>query len=125
MFLKKNHSKLEALIGMNTEFNGNISTDGTFRIDGKYIGNIVADWVILGNNASVKGNITAKCVVIGGKVEGDVSAEELVEIKHTGSLHGNIHTKKLSVAEGGIFEGRSLIQKEDSKVIDFKEAASK
>lgn len=125
MFLRKNNSKLEALIGVNTEFNGNINTNGTFRIDGKYTGNIVADWVILGNNASVKGDITAKCVVISGAIEGNVSAEDLVEIKHTGSIKGDIHTKKLSVAEGGVFEGRSLIQKEDGKVIDFKEAASK
>ncbi len=126
MFLKKNN-KLEALIGSNSEFKGDIAAQGTMRIDGKITGNIIADSVILGDDASVAGDIKARCVVIGGRVDGSISAEELVEIKHTGKLFGDIHTSKLSVAEGGIFEGRSFIQKDETKVIDFpnKEASAK
>lgn len=124
MFLKKNN-KLEALIGHNSEFKGDITANGTLRIDGKLTGNIIADSVILGDGAYVAGDIKARCVVIGGRVEGNVNADELVEIKHTGKLQGDIHTSTLSVAEGGIFEGRSIIQKDETKVIDFpnKEAA--
>lgn len=126
MFLKKNN-KLEALIGSNSEFRGDISAQGTLRVDGKITGNIIADSVILGDGASVTGNIKARCVVIGGRIDGNIDAEELVEIKHTGKLYGDIHTRKLSVAEGGIFEGRSIIQKDETKVIDFpnKEASVK
>jgi len=124
MFLKKNN-KLEALIGPNSEFKGDITAHGTLRIDGKITGNITADSVILGDDAYAAGDIKARCVVIGGRVDGSVNADELVEIKHTGKLFGDIHTIKLSVAEGGIFEGRSIIQKDEIKVIDFpnKEAA--
>lgn len=124
MFLNKNN-KLEALIGSDSEFKGDITAHGTLRIDGKLTGNITADSIILGDDASVTGDITARCVVIGGRVDGNVNADELVEIKHTGKLFGDIHTRKLSVAEGGIFEGRSLVQKDETKVIDFpnKEAA--
>lgn len=126
MFLRRNN-KLEALIGGNTDFRGDINTDGTLRIDGKVTGNIVAEWVVLGETASVKGNIKSKGVVIGGRVDGNVEAEELVDIKYTGKLFGDIHTRKLSVAEGGLFEGRSLIQKDEKNVIDFpgKEASLK
>ncbi|BCB96395.1 hypothetical protein JZK55_13170 [Dissulfurispira thermophila] len=126
MFLKKNN-KLEALIGSDSEFKGDITANGTLRIDGKITGNIIADSVILGDKASVTGDIKARCVVIGGIVEGNVNADELVEIKHTGKLFGDIHTSKLSVAEGGIFEGRSIIQKDETKIIDFpaKEASAK
>jgi cytoskeletal protein CcmA (bactofilin family) len=124
MFLKKNN-KLEALIGPNSEFKGDITANGTLRIDGKITGNITADSVILGDDAYAAGDIKARCVVIGGRVDGSVNADELVEIKHTGKLFGDIHTIKLSVAEGGIFEGRAIIQKDEIKVIDFpnKEAA--
>jgi len=126
MFLRRNN-KLEALIGGNTEFRGDINTDGTLRIDGKMTGNIIAEWVVLGETASVKGNIKSKGIVIGGRVDGNVEAEELVDIKYTGKLFGDIHTRKLSVAEGGLFEGRSLIQKDEKKIIDFpgKDAVSK
>lgn len=118
MFTNKNN-KLEALIGPNSEFKGDITTQGTFRIDGTFIGNIVADWVILGDNGSIKGDMMARSVIIGGKVVGNVKAEELVEIKSTGQLTGDISTRKLSVAEGGVFEGRSLVQKDETKVVDF------
>jgi cytoskeletal protein CcmA (bactofilin family) len=126
MFLKRNN-KLEALIGSDSEFKGDITVNGVLRIDGKLTGNIMADSVILGNDAFVTGDIKAKSVVIGGRVDGNITAEEIIEIKPTGQVFGDIHTRKLSVAEGGIFEGRSLIQKDEAKVIDFpaKEASAK
>ncbi|MGD0281055.1 MAG: polymer-forming cytoskeletal protein [Dissulfurispiraceae bacterium] len=126
MFGRKNN-RLEALIGPNSEFRGDITTQGTFRIDGFFSGNIAADWVILGESGSIKGDITARSAIIGGKVIGNVKADELVEIKHTGQLTGDISTRKLSVAEGGVFEGRSLVQKDDAKIVDFpgKEAINK
>ncbi|MBI3593269.1 MAG: polymer-forming cytoskeletal protein [Nitrospirae bacterium] len=126
MFLKRNN-KLEALVGPATEVKGDVTAHGTFRIDGKFVGNITADSVVLGEGGVITGDITACCVVIGGKVDGNVKADELVEIKHTGQLRGDIQTRKFSVAEGGIFEGRSLVHKDESKVVDFpnKEAASK
>ena len=65
--------------------------------------------------------------MVGGIIKGNVRAEDLVEIKHTGKLLGDIYTKKLSVAEGGVFEGHSHIQKDETtNIIDFpnKETAS-
>lgn len=126
MFLNKNN-KLEALVGPSTEFKGDITAQGTLRIDGKIIGNIVADSVILGEAAAVTGDIKARCVVIGGRLDGNITSDELVEIKPAGKLYGDIHTRKLAVAEGGVFEGRSLVHKDETKVIDFpnKEAVVK
>ncbi|MBI5211795.1 MAG: polymer-forming cytoskeletal protein [Nitrospirae bacterium] len=126
MFLNKNN-KLEALVGPNSEFKGDITAHGSLRIDGKLTGNITADSVILGETAAVTGDIKARCVVIGGRLDGNITSDELVEIKPTGRLLGDINTRKLAVAEGGVFEGRSLVQKDETKVIDFpsKEAAVK
>ncbi|HIJ60678.1 MAG TPA: polymer-forming cytoskeletal protein [Nitrospirae bacterium] len=126
MFLRKT-DRLESLIGEKSEFVGDISTEGTCRIDGKFHGNIKADWVIIGEMGSVKGNVSSRGVIIGGMIEGNIKADEIVEIKTTGKLTGDIHTKKLSVAEGGIFEGRSQIKREEGKVIDLpvKESATR
>lgn len=124
MFLKKN-DKLDALVGQNSEFKGDLTTLGTLRIDGKFVGNIQADWVILGDSSYIKGDIISRGVIIGGRVDGNVIADENVEIKPKGELFGDLNTKKLTVAEGGIFEGRSIIHKDETKVIDFpnKEAS--
>lgn len=127
MFLKKN-DKLESLIGERSEFVGNITTEGTCRIDGKFNGNIKADWVIIGEQGKITGDISARGVIVGGAIDGNIKADEIVEIKTSGKLSGDINTKKLSVAEGGIFEGRSQIKRDDdAKVIDFpiKESASR
>lgn len=118
MFQKKS-DKLEAFIGSSSELKGDSSVNGTFRIDGKITGNILADWVIIGEDAVIKGDLKARGIIIGGKVTGNIKADEIVEIKHTGQLMGDIFTKKLSVAEGGIFDGRSHVHREDAKLLDF------
>jgi cytoskeletal protein CcmA (bactofilin family) len=56
----KNTEKLESFIGVNSNFKGDIDTKGTLRIDGSMEGKISADWIILGEKAFVKGDVTAK-----------------------------------------------------------------
>jgi len=119
MFLKKKNNKLGALIGSNSEFKGEILTQGTLRIDGKFAGNITADLVIIGEGGSNIGNITARGVIIGGKVDGNIRAQEIVEIKHTGQLFGDVHTRRLSIVEGGIFVGHSHTLRDEAEVIEF------
>ncbi|NWF97379.1 MAG: polymer-forming cytoskeletal protein [Nitrospirae bacterium] len=116
----RNSEKLEALIGVSTEIRGNIDTKGTLRIDGIFEGNINADWVILGEKASVKGDIESRGIVVGGKIEGNLRAKEIVEIKSKGQVLGDIHTTKLTVIEGGIFDGRSTMIKEGSNIVEFQ-----
>lgn len=126
MFLRKN-DKIETLIGVKSEIKGDVNTEGTIRIDGRFIGNVVAEWVIVGESGNLKGDITAKGIIIGGIVEGNLKSDDIVEIKSSGRLIGDISTKKLSVSEGGMFEGRSFIKREEEgKVIDFpiKESSS-
>jgi len=118
----KNTEKLESFIGCNTFFKGDIDTKGTLRVDGSIEGNITADWVIVGEQARITGNISARGIVIGGKMDGNVKAKEIVEIKNKGQINGEIMSKKLVVAEGGIFEGKSTMPREESKVIELQAA---
>ena len=118
MFLKKN-DKLESYIGINSEFVGDITVSGTLRIDGKMTGNITAGWIIVGEKALVKGNLLATGIVVGGRVEGTIKADDLVELKQTAHLAGDIYSKKLAIAEGGLFTGRSISQGDEAKLIEF------
>ena len=101
MFQKKN-DKLESFIGINSEFRGDITVSGTLRIDGKLTGNITAGWI-----------------VVGGRVEGTLKADDIVELKPSAHLYGDICSKKLVIAEGGEFMGRSVTQGNDAKLLDF------
>ena len=116
----KSTEKLESFIGANSNFKGNIDTKGTLRIDGAMEGNANADWVILGEKAIMKGNISARGIIVGGRVEGNLRAKEIVEIKSKGQVFGDIFTSKLTIVDGGIFEGRSSMQKGESKIVEFQ-----
>lgn len=116
----RNTEKLESLIGLNSSFKGDIETKGTLRIDGTMEGNATADWIILGEKASVKGDLTARGIIVGGRVEGNIQAKEILEIKSKGRVSGDIHSSKLTIAEGGLFDGRSSMSKEESKIVEFQ-----
>ncbi|TAN43129.1 MAG: polymer-forming cytoskeletal protein [Nitrospirae bacterium] len=115
----KNTEKLESLVGSNSSFKGNIDSKGTVRIDGSIDGNIHADWVVIGEKAAVLGDIVSRGIIVGGRVDGNLHAKEIVEIRNKGQVHGEVHTSKLTIIEGAIFEGRSSMQKEESKVVEL------
>ncbi|MDA8079732.1 MAG: polymer-forming cytoskeletal protein [Nitrospiraceae bacterium] len=115
----RNTEKLESLIGSNSRFKGEIETSGTIRVDGTVEGQVAADWIVIGEQGRIKGNISARGIVVGGRVDGDLQAKEIVEIKNKGQVHGEVLTNKLMIAEGAVFEGRSTMQKEESKVVEL------
>jgi cytoskeletal protein CcmA (bactofilin family) len=116
----KNTEKLESLIGANSNFKGDINTKGTLRIDGSMEGNVNADWVILGEKACLKGDVTARGIIVGGRVDGNLRSKEIVEIKSKGQVSGDISTNKLTIIEGGMFDGRSSMHKDESKIVEFQ-----
>jgi cytoskeletal protein CcmA (bactofilin family) len=116
----KNTEKLESLIGANSKFKGDIDTKGTLRIDGSMEGNVNADWVILGEKACLKGDVTARGIIVGGRVDGNLKAKEIVEIKSKAQVSGDINASKLTIIEGGMFDGRSSMHKDESKIVEFQ-----
>lgn len=118
MFLR-NSEKLGSFIGINTHFKGEIRTSGTLRIDGTLEGDIEADWIVVGDKAVIKGNASARGIIVGGSVEGNLNAKEIVEIKQKGSIRGDIITNRLTVAEGAILDGRTTMKREETKAIEF------
>ena len=122
----KNTEKLESFIGINSNFKGDIKTQGTLRVDGTVEGNIETDWLILGETSHLKGDATSRGIIVGGRVDGNLTAREIIEIKAKGQVTGELATTKLSIAEGAMFDGRSSMIREESNVIELqaKEKAS-
>ena len=99
-----------------TNFNGTLSFSGTFSIDSHFEGEIVTDdTLIIGERAVISAEITAGTIYISGKVTGNISASERIEIDSTGEVYGNINTPVLVIAEGVIFEGNCKMTKEEVK----------
>jgi len=118
MFSKET-DKLETFLGMNSSFKGELNVKGTLRVDGTVEGKLDADYLILSESAEVKGEIKAKKILIGGKMDGNVRAQELVEIKSKGKVLGDIFTQNLAIIEGAEFNGKVEMKKEEGKVIEL------
>lgn len=116
----KNTEKLESFIGINSYFKGDIKTQGTLRVDGTVEGNIETDWLILGETSHLKGDATSRGIIVGGRVDGNLTAREVIEVKTKGQVTGELATSKLSIAEGAMFDGRSSMIREESNVIELQ-----
>ena len=106
---------LNAFLGEGTSFKGNLTFEGTVRIDGKLEGEIFTkDMLVIGERATVRADVNAGTIVIGGTVHGNVTASGKVELHSGAKLYGNIRTPGLSIAEGVIFEGNCSMGKTDA-----------
>jgi cytoskeletal protein CcmA (bactofilin family) len=103
--LGSSSKKLETIVGKDSEFRGEMSVAGTVRIDGTLEGNVRADWVVVGETGRIKGNIRSKGTVAGGSVEGNIDAEEIIELKPGSNVCGEIRSGKLIISEGAVFDG--------------------
>ncbi len=95
------------LIGSGTVIKGDVSSDGDLRIDGKVIGTITSkSRVVVGVTGTVEGEIKSQNTDIFGSHKGNIHATDLVFLKSTASLEGDINTSKIVIESGAIFKGR-------------------
>jgi cytoskeletal protein CcmA (bactofilin family) len=110
--------EISAYLGKETVFEGKMTFEGIFRLDGKFEGEVFeSGTLIVGETAIVKGKIALNTIIINGLVDGDVYAKTRVEIHSTGKVLGTLFTPILIINEGGIFEGNCKMK----GVLDKKE----
>ena len=99
-------SKLPNMIGPGTKIVGNIETNGDIRIDGNIEGNINSKGkVVIGNNGFVKGEVICSNAEISGTVHGKMAITELLSLKASSKVNGDIKSGKLSIEPGALFTG--------------------
>ena len=103
---KKNPETVETILGEGAAFEGNISSEGSIKVEGVLKGNVKADHtLVVGPNGSVTGDINAGGVVIFGEVNGKIDAGSL-EIKSTGRITGEILVETLITEAGGVMRAK-------------------
>ena len=99
-------SKTSSILGPELEIHGDVKVSGSLFIYGKIFGNIQSNGTVQTANGSViNGNISAKDVSIGGKVDGDLDVEKKVTLGDTSFLTGNLKASILTIEEGAKFDG--------------------
>lgn len=102
-----------AYLGPGTKINGRLQFDGPATIEGEVEGEIVAQAnVTVGQQATVKGKISAVSILVQGKVTADIQAEKRVEIQPPGSVVGDVNTQSVVIGDGAILEGHISMKKE-------------
>ena len=93
-------------IGKGTTIEGNIETYGNLRVDGRVVGNIVTkSKLVLGQTSEVDGNILAQNAEVFGEIKGKIEVSDLLILKPSAVIRGDILTSKLIVETGAIFNG--------------------
>ena len=95
-----------SLVGAGTVFEGKLRSEGSVRIDGKLVGDVVAKGnAAVGPAGVVEGNLSAKNVSIAGRVQGNLVASEKLVLEAKSSVKGDIRAVRLVVDEGALFDG--------------------
>ena len=98
------------VLNSDVELNGTLKFAGDLTFDGKLDGEINSDGVLnLGDNAVIRGNLNVTSVVVRGKINGNITAREKIEVKAKAELFGDIRAPKLVIEEGVTFVGKSEV----------------
>jgi cytoskeletal protein CcmA (bactofilin family) len=113
-----------AYLDQGCKVSGKLSFDGPARIDGQIDGEVQAkDSLMIGESAVITAQIKAASIVVAGRVSGDISASQRIEIRPSAKVLGNLTSPVLVVHEGAVFEGHCAMQpegaREDRKVTVF------
>jgi cytoskeletal protein CcmA (bactofilin family) len=94
------------LIAKGTKINGDLLSDGDIRIDGELIGNLdTKGRLVIGASGRLVGEIICKSCEIAGTQKGKLFITELLSLKATSNVSGDIITGKLSIEPGAFFAG--------------------
>lgn len=99
-------NKLPNIIGQGTKITGDIETNGDIRIDGNIEGNINSKGkVVIGSNGLIKGEVFCSNAEVAGSLNGKITVSELLSLKASSKVNGDIKTGKLNIEPGAIFSG--------------------
>jgi cytoskeletal protein CcmA (bactofilin family) len=109
----------QATIGKGLFIKGEINGSESLFIDGKVEGsiNLPGNRVTVGRNGQVAASITAREIVVLGKVRGNMTATDRVDIRAEGSLSGDVAAARISIEDGAFFKGGIDIRKAEGKPI--------
>jgi cytoskeletal protein CcmA (bactofilin family) len=106
----------QATIGKSLIVKGELSGSESLYIDGKVEGaiNLPGNRVTIGRNGQVAANISAREIVVLGKVRGNCQAADRIDIRAEGSLTGDVVAARISIEDGAFFKGGIDIRKAGS-----------
>lgn len=103
----------QATIGKSLVIKGEVTGSESLYIDGRVEGsiNLPGNRVTIGRNGVVAANVVAREIVVIGKLKGNLTASDRVDIRNEGSLTGDVVAQRISIEDGAFFKGGIDIRK--------------
>jgi cytoskeletal protein CcmA (bactofilin family) len=99
------------LIGTGASIKGELTVDHDIRVDGVIEGKLVSSGsLVVGEAGSIEAEVEVKSAKISGKLTGNLTAEERIELEEKAVLTGDIRTRNLIISEGALFHGNCSMQ---------------
>lgn len=113
MFGKKknfNSARIDTLIGQGTVINGDLVFTGGLHVDGKIVGNVIAEedtdaLIILSEFGQIEGDVKVPNMVLNGEIVGDVFASNRVELAPKSRINGSVYYNLIEMAIGAEVNG--------------------
>lgn len=103
------------LISIGTDITGDIKSNGDIRIDGTLTGNLVTKGkVVIGPTGKINGEVNCKNSEVSGLIEGRITVGQLLSLKASSRIIGEIVTAKLAIEPGAIFSGSCKMSESDT-----------
>lgn len=103
------------LISNGTDIIGDVKSSGDIRIDGSLTGNLTTKGkVVIGQTGKVNGEVVCKNSEVSGIVEGKITISQLLILKASSKILGDISTSKLSIEPGALFSGNCKMSENDN-----------
>ena len=116
MALRVDDISINTIIGKGSAISGNMKVNGFIRIDGDIDGRLETNGnVIVGENARIRGDLTAKSVIIGGIIKGNIKANESVKILAEAAVIGDVISRKVQVDGSAIIHGHCISIKDEAE----------
>lgn len=105
------------IIAAGTIIKGDIKANGDIRVDGQVVGTLIAQGrVVIGGSGQIEGEIHCQNGDFSGEVKGKVFVSELLTIRATASIIGDIQTQKISIEPGAVFTGNCSMQAQQPEI---------
>jgi len=101
-----------AQIGKSVVIKGELSGSEDLYVDGQVEGSIAlkGNSLTVGPHGQIKASVEAKGVIVQGKLEGNITASDRVELRRTAIVTGDVSTQRISIEEGAYLKGKVDIQ---------------
>ena len=115
------NSKSSLMIGEGVTIIGTIKANSKVTIQGTVDGDIECNSININKSGNVKGKIKTDTITVEGKVEGEINADDVMNIKSTGRVSGKVFYGEIQIEEGGKISGEINHRDKDNKQEEFKD----